>query len=50
MDNGRSMEQHWTLASKLVEILSWRALGYDEDGMGEEYSNIYILSSRAYLI
>lgn len=35
VDNGSSMAQHWTHASKLVEILAWRALGYDEDGMGE---------------
>lgn len=35
VDNGSSMAPHWTQASKLIHILAWRALGYDENGMGE---------------
>lgn len=27
------MQQHWTHATYLIRILTWRALGYDEDGM-----------------
>ncbi|KAF7531296.1 hypothetical protein G7054_g8990 [Neopestalotiopsis clavispora] len=33
VDNSRSMLPHWNHAMYLIRILTWRALGYDEDGM-----------------
>lgn len=33
VDNSRSMLPHWSHATYLIRILTWRALGYDEDGM-----------------
>jgi hypothetical protein len=33
VDNSSSMAQYWSHATFAIEILAWRALGYDDDGM-----------------
>ncbi|KAI8292810.1 hypothetical protein K4K56_005762 [Colletotrichum sp. SAR 10_98] len=32
-DNGHTMHTWWTQATELLEVLVWRALGFDDDGM-----------------
>ncbi|KAJ0340081.1 hypothetical protein COL922a_003717 [Colletotrichum nupharicola] len=33
VDNGSSMVNHWEEATHLLEVLVWRSLGYDDNGM-----------------
>jgi len=33
VDNGSSMERHWGEVKFLLEVLIWRVLGYDSDGI-----------------
>ncbi|KAK1845620.1 protein kinase domain-containing protein [Colletotrichum chrysophilum] len=33
VDNGTTMNVHWKQATDLLEVLVWRSLGYDEDGV-----------------
>jgi hypothetical protein len=33
VDNGWTMSSHWHEACEVFKVLSWRLLGYDEDGM-----------------
>ncbi|KAI0484791.1 hypothetical protein GGR56DRAFT_680530 [Xylariaceae sp. FL0804] len=39
VDNGSSMAEHWSEATFLLEVLVWRSLGYDEDGMELYFTN-----------
>ncbi|KAK5659160.1 hypothetical protein OQA88_1250 [Cercophora sp. LCS_1] len=39
VDNGSSMEKHWGEAVFVLEVLAWRALGYDSDGMELYFTN-----------
>ncbi|KAI0024210.1 hypothetical protein F4780DRAFT_776037 [Xylariomycetidae sp. FL0641] len=39
VDNSPSMNPHWKHASKVMHVLAWRALSYDEDGMELYFSN-----------
>ncbi|KAF0321690.1 protein kinase domain-containing protein [Colletotrichum asianum] len=33
LDNGSTMAPHWAEATHLIEVLVWRSLGYDDNGM-----------------
>uniref|UniRef100_L2FLM7 non-specific serine/threonine protein kinase n=1 Tax=Colletotrichum fructicola (strain Nara gc5) TaxID=1213859 RepID=L2FLM7_COLFN len=33
IDNGSTMAPHWAEATHLIEVLVWRSLGYDDNGM-----------------
>ncbi|KAF6804009.1 Dual specificity protein kinase TTK [Colletotrichum musicola] len=39
VDNGMTMSTWWTQATDLLEVLVWRALGYDDDGMELYFTN-----------
>ncbi|OLN86226.1 Dual specificity protein kinase TTK [Colletotrichum chlorophyti] len=39
VDNGSTMWKHWTQATELLEVLVWRALGYDDNGMELCFTN-----------
>ncbi|GKT46581.1 uncharacterized protein ColSpa_06762 [Colletotrichum spaethianum] len=39
VDNGSTMVKHWKQATELLEVLVWRVLGYDDNGMELYFTN-----------